>query len=449
MFNRKLLKELNEWKDRRNRKPLIIRGVRQVGKTTLVDLFAKNFKQYIYLNLEQFSDKKIFEDSVNFEETLDAIFFLKNASKNIEDTLIFIDEIQNSPQAISSLRYFYENSNNAFVIAAGSLLDALINDSSSFPVGRVEFLALHPVSFQEFIFASGQKNITDAYNITPLPRYAFDKLNEFYKIYSLIGGMPEVINNYLTEKDLSKIKAIISNLVISFKDDIEKYAKNISSQNILRHIIEHSFFNAGSRIKFQGFGNSNYRSREVGEAFRLLEKTMIIKLIYPVTQGILPLIADKKKSPKLQIVDTGLINFSIGIEKEIFSTSDLSDVYRGRIAEHIVGQELQTLSSIPSVKINFWVRDKRQSEAEIDFLYVKNGKIYPVEVKAGATGKLKSLHQFIDTYKNKLAIRFYSGPIKIDTLKTKNNYKFTLLNLPYFLCGKIDEYIEWTEAQIH
>ncbi len=458
MFKRKALQFLNRWKEKPNRKPLIIRGARQVGKTTLVNIFSKTFKQYIYLNLELAEDRKIFEDRQNFEEVIDALFFLKNGKKNIPGTLIFIDEIQNSPEAVKYLRYFYEKKKEIAVIAAGSLLETLFEKDIAYPVGRVEFFALRAFSFREFLNAKEEENSLDTIDIIPFSEYAHDKLISLFRKYALIGGMPEVIKKYLENTDLNETKEVIQNLILSYKADVEKYARNQTVNNIVRHIIDNAFYFAGERIKFNRFANSDYRSREVGECFRILEKTMLLQLVYPATSVSLPLMANKKKSPKLQLLDTGLVNFISGIEKEVYKSSELTDVYRGKIAEHIIGQELLAMQTSPDNKLIFWLREKKQSDAELDFLVIHKGNVIPVEVKSGSSGKLRSLHQFINLHApagrsngkqaGSIAIRFYSGKLSVNKAITPEGNKFTLLNLPFYLCSKIDEYLDWVTERI-
>ncbi len=437
IFKRILLNKLVEWKSSLYRKPLVLRGARQVGKTTLINLFSSNFIQYIYLNLDDVIDKKIFEETAGFDKTIEAIFFLKNADRNQKDTLIFIDEIQNSPEAVKLLRYFYEKTPDICVIAAGSLLEPLIDEHISFPVGRVDYLVLHPFNFEEFLLAKGEQNIIDVWNSKVIPDFAHDKLTELFKIYSLIGGMPAVVKSYITENNLHLVKNIIFNLVTSYKDDVEKYAKKNSKIDLIRHLIDNAFYHAGERIKFNGFGNTNYRSREVGEAFRILEKALLLKLIYPTTKAVLPLISDRKKSPKLQLLDTGLVNYSCGIEKDIYQAKDISTVFKGRISEQIIGQELISLESSPESNLVFWTREKKQSDAEVDFLVKSNNMIIPVEVKSNVAGHLKSLNQFIDETGCDTAVRFYSGKFEIVNAFTSKGKKFRLLNLPYYLCGKL------------
>lgn len=451
-FYREALKYLDNWRLKKDRKPLVIRGARQVGKTTLVEMFAKNFRQFISLNLELTEDKKIFEDKRNFAEVLEALFFNKNAIKTETDTLIFIDEIQYSPSAIKYLRYFYEERKDIAVITAGSLLETLIDKEISYPVGRVEFLALRPFSFREFLKAMGEEQALKAIETIPFPDYAKEKLNSLFKRYSLIGGMPEVLRSYAEDGDLVKLNEIIRDLVLSYKTDVEKYARNETVNRILRHIIDNAFYFAGERIKFNRFGNSDYRSREVSECFRILEKTMLLKLIYPTTSLKLPLLPNTKRLPKLLLLDSGLVNFISGIDKEVYNAKELTDVYKGRIAEHVTGQELLAQVLHPDKSLTFWVRDKKQADAELDYLLVHNGNVIPVEVKSGPAGRLRSLHQFINLSEQSerqiTAVRIYSGDLFIKKERTPASKEFLLLNLPFYLIDKISDYIEWAEQKL-
>lgn len=176
MFKRELLHKLKQWSEKKNRKPLVLRGARQVGKTTLVNLFSENFKQYIYLNMDLPDEKRIFEDAKSFNDLVDAIYFIKNARKNEKDTLLFIDEIQNSPEAVKYLRYFYENLKDLCVIAAGSLLETLIDKEISFPVGRVEYLAVRPFSFREFLSAGNFNKELETIDTLPFPEFAHERM---------------------------------------------------------------------------------------------------------------------------------------------------------------------------------------------------------------------------------------------------------------------------------
>lgn len=208
-----------------------------------------------------------------------------------------------------------------------------------------------------------------------------------------------------------------------------------------KHAIRSCFREAGNRIKFQGFGESAYASREMGEALRTLEKAMLINLIYPTTQTMLPFMPDIKRSPRLQVLDTGMLNYFSGVQKQLFGTKDLNTIYKGHISEHIVGQELLAKQTSLLNTLNFWVREKKDSVAELDYLLPYEGTMIPVEVKSEATGRLRSLHQFMEVYKGDLAVRLYAGKYSIDVLTTPTGKEYRLVNMPYYLAGVIKQYI--------
>lgn len=443
MFKRAILSDLKQWKNNPERKPLILRGARQVGKTTAIDLFANEFDQYISLNLEQNEDRNIFNPDRTFEAILAAIFFAKNTRHDTtKTTLIFIDEIQHSATAIAMMRYFYEKAHGLFVIAAGSLLETLFEEKENFPVGRVEYLFMYPLTFTEFLIATHETETVELLHRVPIPDYAHEKILQLFHRYTLLGGMPEIIQHYGKQLDLVTLNAIYRNLMLSYTEDVAKYATKSKLANLIRHAIERAPTEAGKRIKFHGFGHSNYGSKEMGEVLRTLERALLIQLIYPTTSVTAPIIPNYQKSPRLQFLDTGLINYVAGLQKYYFSLSDLSSFYQGTICEHIVGQELIAANITPTGKITFWVREESQSSAEVDFVIPYNQYLIPVEVKAGKSGTLKSLHQFIDRTNHDFAVRLYAGDLALEHSKTVNGKEFRLLNLPYYLTSMIGKYIE-------
>ena len=443
MIYRKIIEDLLLWKANFRRKPLILRGARQVGKTTVVSSFSKNFKQFIPLNLEKISDAKLFKDYRSMGELIDELFFRENLNKSEHDTLIFIDEIQQVPEAINLLRYFYEECPQYAVIAAGSLLETILGDKVTIPVGRVSYMILRPVCFEEFLISRGNETAINQFRKIPQDDFVFNKMLEEFHIYAQIGGMPEVLNHYLNHQDLVQLNPIYDEIITSYTDDVDKYAKNPTMAQVLRHIIKNIGSEAGNRIKFQNFGNSNYRSREVSEAFFMLEKAFLLTLIYPTISSEIPLFSDRKKSPKLQILDSGLLSFSAKIQNQFFRINDLSEVFKGKMIEHLVGQEILSSKNTVSNEIYFWTREKKDAEAEIDYIILKNNFVIPVEVKSGATGRLRSLLNFMDEVKHHWAIRLYADRVSVNELKTPKGKTFYLLNLPYYLASKLENYIEW------
>ncbi|WP_353480402.1 AAA family ATPase [Haliscomenobacter sp.] len=443
MYHRNILEELVKWRRSNNRKPLIIRGARQVGKTTVIQEFANQYQQYIYLNLERKEDAAIFQNYTRFATLVEAIFFLKDKDIQQADTLIFIDEIQEVPEALNLLRYFYEDFPQLHVIAAGSLLEAVLNENMTMPVGRVEFKVLRPMSFEEFLDAMGENAALQQYRTIPVADFAHDKLLQLFHTYTLIGGMPEIIAHYVENRNFTALIPIYESLLVSYMNDVEKYARNNTMVQVIRHVIKSMSVEAGNRIKFQHFGQSNYGSREVGEAVRTIEKALLLYLVYPCTGTSLPLFPDKKKSPRLQLLDTGLMNHLAGIQKEIIATPDLDLVYKGKVAEHIVGQELLATQYNVLSELHFWTREKKDATAEVDYVYIYDGHIIPIEVKSGATGRLRSLHAFMEHSPQPMAVRVYGGKLSTNTLETPNGKVYQLLNLPYYLTGQLEKYLAW------
>ncbi len=449
MFKRSIIAELEKWLTKHDRKPLVIRGARQVGKTTMINQFAKRFEQYIYLNLELANDRLPFEHFNNIEVLVQTLFFIKDKALSKKGkTLIFIDEIQEVPEALNILRYFYESEPDIAIIAAGSMLETLFNKNISFPVGRVEYKVLRPASFPEFLDAVGESAALDYLETTPAPQFTHTKLLQLFHTYALIGGMPEIVNNYSVSKDLTALQTIYESLIVAYIDDVEKYATTSSQIQYIRHAIRASFSQAGKRIKFEGFGNSSYRSRDMSEALRTLENALLIQLLYPSTDTKLPLLPDHKKSPRLQILDTGMLNYFAGIQKEILGTTDLNKVYQGTMIEHLVGQELLASQYNALSRLNFWVREKATSSAEVDFIWPFEGKLIPIEVKSGTEGKLKSLHLYMDLVSHQMAVRFYAGEILITEAVTPEGKKYHLLNLPYYLASQTERYLHWFQNKI-
>ncbi len=449
MFERHILMELKKWRVKDARKPLIIRGARQVGKTTVVRQFSGEFKDFIYLNLELPADRKPFDEFSNFETFLQVLFFLKNKSlADRANTLIFVDEIQEVPEALQQLRYFYEDAPDIPVIAAGSMLESLFDPQISFPVGRVEYLVIQPASFSEFLGAIAETAALEQVLTVPMAAFAHDTLLKLFRTYCLIGGMPEIVAHYSGHKDLAALTPIYESLLVSYLEDVEKYAHGGSQVDYIRHAIRSSFAEAGKRIKFQNFGNSSYKSREMGEALRALEKALLIHLVYPQTSPVLPLLPDVSKSPRLHVLDTGMLNYFVGLQREILGITDLNNVYQGMVIEHIVGQELLARQYSALRGLAFWVREKNSSVAEVDYLFSYEGKLIPIEVKSGATGTLRSLAIFMDMAPHNMAVRLYAGEILLSTITTPEGKTVNLLNLPYYLVAQIEKYLQWFEEQI-
>lgn len=443
-FKRHILANLEEWKHDEQRKPLILRGARQVGKTTLVKQFAQTYKHQILLNLEKDSDKSLFEDINDVKTLVDRLLLTHNiSSKELGDTLLFIDEIQESPKAIQQLRYLYEDIPDLHVIAAGSLLEFALHKVKSFPVGRVEYLYMFPLNFAEYLSAINHAGASEQLEKIPAEDYVHNVLLDLFNRYAIIGGMPEVVQTYIQKQSIADLPKVYESIWGTYQNDVEKYTSSEVGRKVIKHIMSTAPLYVDQRIKFQNFGNSNYKSREVSEAMRNLDQAKIIQLIYPSTDVEPPIRADLKKSPRLQFLDTGIVNYTLDIQAQMLGVSDLSDAFKGAIIPHLITQELLSLNKISSNKPHFWVREKTQSSAEVDLIVNFQGKVIPIEIKSGSTGSLKSLHQFIDMSPHPYAVRIYAGNFNVENHITPSGKPYLLMNLPYYLGTKIPEYLEY------
>lgn len=442
MFDRIAIQYLRQWAEKEERKPLVLRGARQVGKTTLVRLFAREFDTFIYMNLEEKENAELFAANYSFEDLLAGIYLKANVLQDSSmRTLIFIDEIQNEPKAVQILRYFYEKRPDIYVIAAGSLLESLMGRHISFPVGRVEYMALHPCTFVEFLRAMGQNLMADSIEKVSLPASLHLSAMEWYKKYMIVGGLPEAVANYAEYKDIVRLNGVFNSLLSGYRDDVEKYASKPKEQDAIRYILNYGWTAAGHRIQFAKFTGSTFKAAEAGNAFRTLEKTLLLELVYPQTTASFPILPDLKKSPKLLWLDTGLVNYVAGMQEELLFSKDTDELWNGDIAEHIVGQELLGSSVTFGEKRMFWVRDAKNSQAEVDFLIRYKSHLLPIEVKTGNNAKLRSLHLFMDESKEKMALRLWNGPMTSDVVTTQKGKVFTLFNIPLYYAGYLQVFL--------
>ncbi|MCI7786511.1 MAG: ATP-binding protein [Prevotellaceae bacterium] len=441
MFKRLALNYLRKWAQKEERKPLVLRGARQVGKTTLVKMFADDFDHYIYLNLEEADNAKLFAADSTFDDLLAGIFFRANLTADSHRTLIFIDEIQNEPKAVQALRYFYERRPDLYVIAAGSLLESLMGRHISFPVGRVEYMALHPCTFTEFLSAIGEEALACQIEKIAVPQSLHSYTLELFKKYMIIGGLPEVVANYAQHRDMVRLNGVFNSLLSGYRDDVEKYADKPREQDTIRYILNYGWTSAAHRIQFAKFTNTSFKSADVSNAFRTLEKALLLELVYPLTSTSFPILPDLKKSPKLFWLDTGLVNYVAGMQEELLFTTDSDELWNGDIAEHSVAQELLGATTTFGEKRMFWVRDARNSQAEVDFVLRHKSHLLPIEVKTGSNSKLRSLHLFMEESKENIALRLWNGPMTSDVITRSDGRPFTLYNIPLYYAGHLYEWI--------
>ncbi len=443
-LRRDVIDYLREWRVESYRKPLVLRGARQVGKTTLVRQFARDFKNFVWLNLERPSDLRYFDKNQDVKDILE-IILANNLIQldELEDTLLFIDEIQESPYAIQLLRYFYEDYPHLCVIAAGSLLEFAFKNVRSMPVGRIEYLYIFPLNFREYLLALNHEIAIGAFDTVPVSPGHAKVLKDLFHRFLIIGGLPEIVKLDIEKKNLADLAKIYEAIWQTYTEDVKKYSNNDKEKEVVSYLLKVAPGFVDQRVKFQGFGGSVYKSREVKSAFQKLENAHVIRLIKPVTNVDFPVFDNLKKAPRLQFLDTGLVNNALGVQSQFIGIDDLSSAYKGAIIPHMITQELLSRNVHKNAQPNFWVREKNQSSAEVDLVYTYNQLVIPIEIKSGPKGTLKSLHQFIDMADHIYAVRIYAGAFKIEKSITPAKKEYLLMNLPYFLGAKIPEYIRY------
>lgn len=443
MYNRDLIFYLREWRHRDNRKPLILRGARQVGKTTLVKLFGKEFDAFVSLNLEK-DDAEVFRRFTNVKDVWQFLCFKHHLPLNQKrEVLLFIDEIQEEPAAVAMLRYFYEELPWVYVIAAGSRLQNLMKQHVSFPVGRVEYLTLRPFSFSEYIRAKEGDDWAEMLCNVSVPEFMHEEMLAAFNTYALIGGMPEVVSEYLKTGDLTRLSPIYNSLLKSYNEEAEKFAKNERQVKVLRHILSSAWLSSAETISFDKFGGSTFTSTQIHDGLDLLERAFLLSLDYPITATSAPALPALRRSPKLIMVDNGITNFMAGIQAEYLQNKNLHDTWRGRAAEHVVAQELRlALDRQYRDKQYFWVRDKKGASAEVDFVWQEGTSIIPIEVKSGTNAHLRSLQVFVNESDQPVtAVRCWAGPFSVQELQTPapKLKPFRLVNLPFYYVGQLDK----------
>ncbi|WP_218943557.1 DUF4143 domain-containing protein [Exilibacterium tricleocarpae] len=367
-----------------------------------------------------------------------------------EQSLLFFDEIQAVPEAIPALRYFYEDMRQLPVLAAGSLLEfALSGHQFSMPVGRVEYLHMGPMTFTEFLDALDETklaSIIQNFNIGDTVNPIFHtRLLELLRTYFFVGGMPEAVKTYVTSKRLKEVSEVHNSIIETYREDFPKY---MGSRNLSRihQVFNFAARNVGKKVKYAQFSSQD-KSATIKKDIELLCMARVLsKVIHSHCSG-LPLQADlEEKSYKLLFLDVGLMNATCGLDwNTVSQMKDAQLVNEGAIAEQFIGQHLQDiLSSAPNRELTYWLREGRSSNAEVDYVLGLNGQIVPIEIKAGATGSLKSLHQFVGERQVPLAVRFDTGLHSVQTISTRIRkagkevkVDYELISLPLYLVERL------------
>lgn len=405
-MRRVLIDKLREWKDRSGHKPLVIRGARQVGKTWLMKEFAKTeYKNYVYIN---FDDNEVLNNVFVRDFDIDRILMAISVSENVEidsDTLLIFDEIQEAPRGITALKYFNEKAPQYDILAAGSLLGISMHHNDSFPVGKVEFLDLYPLSFVEFADAMGQGRLVQLLERGDweLVSSTASKYEQLLRLYFYLGGMPGVVADYIENRDLNSVRKIQQDILDSYDVDISKHAPNNEVPRL--RMVWHSVVGqlAKENKKFiYGFLKKGGRAKEFELAIEWLRDAGLLYKIPRTKSGLLPLAAYEDFSAfKVFIVDVGLMCAMCKLPAQVLIEGDrLFTDFKGALTEQYV---LQQLVSMGDMDIYYWSADN--SQGEIDFLVQHAGKVIPIEVKAAENLQSKSLRAFVEKYKGLKGLR--------------------------------------------
>lgn len=407
-MKRLLYKELLRWKNHKKSKPLLLQGARQVGKTYLINEFARHeYADYIYLNFEQNPElKSLFSGNLIPLNIIDNISLYLGKKISASNTLIFFDEIQAVPEAITSLKYFYEQAPEYHIIAAGSLLGVSIERETSFPVGKVNFLKLFPMTFAEYLMAFDEEllaeNLLTKQQAIPLPEVIHQKLLQHLKKYLYIGGMPEVLQDYLNHRDITSVRKIQHELLEAYQQDFSKYTNRnqaIKTSEFWQSI-PYQLAKENKKFKYSDV-RKNARASNFDLTIEWLSKAGLINIAYNVSVPKIPLsgYADYAKF-KVYMLDSGLLGAMLNLTSDlIVKPGAFFTEYNGAFIENFVASELVASGHL---KLFYWTS---KSDAEVDYIFQLNNEIYPLEVKSGTNRNLKSLRSYADKYHPKIISR--------------------------------------------
>jgi uncharacterized protein len=412
IISRKIDQILIDWKTQTNRKPLLLRGARQVGKSTAVQVLAKHFEYFVEINFESQIEVHAF-----FKGNLDPNSICENLSLYFDTpivegkTLLFFDEIQACLPAISSLRFFYEKLPALHLISAGSLLEFALEELPSFGVGRVRSVFIYPFSFDEFLEAMGEKKLVqfkkEANAVQPLSEPFHQKLIEYFKKFLIIGGMPEAIAHYANGGNLLEVQTILDDLMISIQSDFAKYNKKVPSLRI-SEVFESVVKQTGGKFVFTKAA-TQATHLQIKKVVRLLTMAgLVIPITHTSANGIpLGAEADYRKR-KLILLDTGLFQRALGLNVgQLMAQNSFDAINKGAIAEMFVGLEwLKYGNPFQNENLYYWHRENANSNAEIDYVIQQGERIVPIEVKAANKGAMQSLFLFLKEKNKPLGVRF-------------------------------------------
>ncbi|HEY5583451.1 MAG TPA: ATP-binding protein [Ruminiclostridium sp.] len=431
---RKLIDDLKEWKNKKDRLPLILKGARQVGKTWLLKEFGKTcFEDILYINFENASNlEELFNGVIEPQRIIDMLGALHGRKIMPGNTLMIFDEVQEIPRALTSLKYFAENAPEYHICCAGSLLGVALHKGTSFPVGKVDFLTLQPLTFKEFLIANGEEALCEFIiksNLNALPQAFMDKLSDYLKLYFIIGGMPSAVNTWIEERDFNKVEQKQLAILDTYTQDFSKHAPSsiVPKLRYLWNSIPSQLAKENKKFIY-GLVKEGARAREYEDALLWLLDSGLIRRVGRITKGALPLKAyEDLKSFKLYHLDVGLLRVMSELSPQAITQNiRIFEEFKGALTEQYV---LQELSSIPEIRNTYYWTS--EATAEVDFIFSDGQRVIPMEVKAGKNLQARSLKIYREKYDTHLAIRTSLSNLKYDE---------GLLNVPLYVLWNLEKY---------
>ncbi len=432
-MQRFILKKLIEWKESKYRKPLILKGARQVGKTYILKQFGKeNYEGVAYFNFDHDEDLyNLFQNTKDPKRILEQLAFIYGKAIIPGKTLIIFDEIQECPNALNSLKYFYEEANEYHIACAGSLLGIRLSHTS-FPVGKVDFLNMYPMTFSEFLIADNAQNLVDYMDslekIEKIPDIFFNQLEEKLKAYFIIGGMPEAVSAWVNEKDMELVNKIQDNILSAYESDFSKHTQDSEANKIslIWNSVPSQLAKENKKFLYQVV-KEGARAREYENALNWLNDANLIYKIYNVTKTDFPLKAYNDLSAfKIYMNDVGLLRKMSNLDSKIVVEGDkLFEEFKGAFTEnYVLNMLISTLNSVP----NYYTFDRN----EIDFVIQFKNNIIPIEVKANKSTNSTSLTKYNEKFNNEISVRFSMNNLSKDG---------KILNIPLFLIEYVEKFI--------
>lgn len=401
--------ELLSWKKSPKRKPLLIRGARQIGKTSAIRHLGKQFKYFAEINFDDNLEfASLFEKNLSPDEICQQLAILINIPIIENETLLFLDEIQASPKAIGALRYFYEKKPNLHTIAAGSLLEFALAAIPSFGVGRIRSVFMYPLNFEEFLAALGENSLLNAIQqattTQPLPDLIHEKAVGILKKFLVIGGMPEAITTYLETKNYLLVQNVLDDLIVSYQTDFSKYKEKVPSFRILE-VFNNVVQQMGTKFSYSL--NTNLNNQQIKDALNMLQMAGLLYFVTHSSSNGIPLGAEiNPKKRKCLLFDTGIYQRMLGLDlASVFLDDDTDLVNKGAIAELFVGIELMKNNQDVLASLYYWQRESKSSQAEVDYVIQKEREIIPIEVKSGTKGAMQSMYKFLEEKQSSYGIR--------------------------------------------